>query len=351
MHRDQTGHVGAVQRLGGVRAVRQHGGRAAHVQTQVGGQRLGAGGALQQTGEQGPGEPDVGGQLPAAAHQLGGRDARGADQRLLRQRGQRLRALLHPDGAERLRPGPDADGQAAAQAELGVRLDRDRGVRAAQVLEDAPLAELGQVRLRALPAEDGEPAQVVDLVGVGGAGVGQHPAGGVLDRDDAVGEHGDGLGEGEEVARVGLGGAGRVRGVRAGDDRPGQRVQVLPAGLAAHRQQGHARLGGGLAQRVGLAGAVQLDRDGGRAGPAGGAQGGEGGAAAGADREDELAGGGGRRVLRVEDRDVAHRDVQPLRGGLEFDQGLAEGHQQLAERQAGGGHSGPPSSARTTLCG
>lgn len=72
--------------------------------------------------------------------------------------------------------------------------------------------------------------------------------------------------------------------------------------------------------------------------PSGGAQGGEGGAAAGADRENEFAGGGGRRVLRVEDRHVADRDVQAVRGGLQFDQGFAEGHQELPEREAGGRH-------------
>ncbi len=113
---------------------------------------------------------------------------------------------------------------------------------------------------------------------------------------------------------------------------------MLPAGLPAHREQRHAGLGGRLAQRVGLARGVQLDGDGGGPGPAGRAQRREGGPAPGADGEHEFARGGDGRVLGIEDGHVADRDVEAVRGGLELDQRLAQGHQQLPEREAGGGH-------------
>ena len=57
-------------------------------------------------------------------------------------------------------------------------------------------------------------------------GVGEHPAGRVLDADDAVGEQGDGLGEREKV--VGPGALARVEHAR------GERLQAFPAHVRRH---------------------------------------------------------------------------------------------------------------------
>ncbi|MDC7340517.1 hypothetical protein PQR15_33780 [Streptomyces lydicus] len=82
---------------------------------------------------------------------------------------------------------------------------------------------------------------------------------------------------------------------------------------------------------------VQLDRDGGRAVTSAGPQRGERGTAAGAYREDQLAGAGYRRVLGVEQGDAADLDLQTGGRGLQFDQGLTQRHQQLTQADAGAG--------------
>ncbi len=208
------------------------------------------------------------------------------------------------------------------------------------MLEHAPLAQLRQIPFRPLPAEDGAPAQVVRLVGVGGARVGQHPVRGVLDADDSAGEDGGGLGEREQVALPGpMSGVVR-RGVVEGG--PGQRVHLLPACFAAQREQGDPGLGSSLGERRGLAGPVQLDHDGGGSVPPGGPQRGESGPATGTDHEDQLARLCGGRILGIEQRNPTDLDVQPGGGRLHLHQRVTQHHQQLtqADARCGGGHCG-----------
>ncbi len=310
----------------------QDGGRAGRVEPQVGGQRLRPGAPLQKPGQQGPGERQVLGEFPAAAHQVERGDPGGTQQRLARAFGQWRRALLYPDGAQLPVPGPDGHREPAADPQLGVAVDADHLVAGAQVMEHAPLAQLRQVRLRSLPAEDGASPQVVDLVGVGGAGVRQHPVGGVLDADDAAGEDGGGLGEREQVALLGpLPEVARCRVVKGG---AGQRVHLFPACFAAQGEQGDFGLGGSLAEGRRLFGTVQSDHDGGGPIAPGGPQRGMSGPATGTDDEDQLARPSGRRVLGVEQGDAADLDVQSGGSGLHLHQRITQGHQQLAQADA-----------------
>ncbi|MEI5130936.1 hypothetical protein RB199_00675 [Streptomyces libani] len=183
-----------------------------------------------------------------------------------------------------------------------------------------------------MPAQDGPPPQVIDLVVVGGAGVGEHAVGRVLDADDAAGEDGGGLGEREQIALLGpLAGAPLRRTLQR---RPGQRVHLFPARFTAYGQQRDARLDGGRTERRGLPGSVQLDRHGSGPVASAGPQRGERRAAPCAYGEDQLAGVGHRRVLGVEQRDAADLDVQPVGRGLQLHQGLAQRHQQLAQADA-----------------
>ena len=95
--------------------------------------------------------------------------------------------------------------------------------------------QVAQVVGGALPAEDGEPAQLVDLPVVAvGAGVGEHPAGGVLDADDAVGEQRDGLGEREQVVGP--------RGSRPRRARPRRATPGAPSARPAARRAARPRL-------------------------------------------------------------------------------------------------------------
>ena len=169
------------------------------------------------------------------------------DEHVLGARGERLRAFLHPDGAQHARPRVDADREPAPHAELGVLVDPHDLLARPQPVEHAPLPQVAQVVGGALPAEDGEPAQLVDLPLVAvGAGVGEHPAGGVLDADDAVGEQRDRLGEGEQV--VGPRGFARV------EHSGGERLQALPAHVHRYGEQRDPRLHGGRPQRFPLVG-------------------------------------------------------------------------------------------------
>ena len=175
------------------------------------------------------------GSRATAADEVPGRDAGRADEHVLGARRERLRALLHPDRAQRARARVDADRQPAPDAELGVLVDAHDLLARAQPVEHAPFAQVAQVVRGTLPAEDGQPAQLVDLAVVAvGAGVGEHPAGRVLDADDAVGEQGDGLGEREQV--VGPRALARV------EHACGERLQALPADVRRHGEQRDARL-------------------------------------------------------------------------------------------------------------
>jgi hypothetical protein len=106
--------------------------------------------------------------------------------------------------------------------------------------------------------------------------------------------------------------------------RPGNGVDLLPARVAAYREQGDSRFHGGLGEGGGLAGSVQLDRHGGCSVPPGGTQRGGGGTTPGADREDQLTGVTDRCVLGVEQGDAADLDVQPGGCRLQLHQGLAQ---------------------------
>ena len=173
-----------------------------------------------------------------APYEMPGGDAGRAHEHVLGARGERLCAFLHPDGAQHARPRVDADREPAPHAEIGVLVDPHDLLARPQPVEHAPLPQVAQVVGGALPAEDGEPAQLVDLPLVAvGSGVGEHPAGGVLDADDAVGEQRDRLGEGEEV--VGPRGFARV------EHPGGERLQALPAHVHRYGEQRDPRLHGG----------------------------------------------------------------------------------------------------------
>ncbi len=257
VHRDDLAELGEAQLAGGgllgggvVVAHREPDDERSRVlvQPERAGHQVGARPPVEQAGDQIPLPPAAGRLLAAAADEVSGRHPGGADQHVRRALGERLSPLLHPDRAELARARVDADRQPAPDAQLGVLVDVHDVLAGAQPVEDAPLAQHPQVVRGALAAEDREPAQLVDLRGVGvRAGVGEHPARGVLDADDAAGEQRDRLGEREQVARavVARGAAARASTSRASDSRRSQRTsgrtsEQRDAGLRCGRTQ-HVR--------------------------------------------------------------------------------------------------------------
>ena len=278
--------------------------------------------------------------------EMPGGDAGRADEHVLGARRERLRAFLHPDRAQHARPRVDADREPAPHAELGVLVDPHDLLARPQPVEHAPLPQVAQVVGGALPAEDGEPAQLVDLPVVAvGAGVGEHPAGGVLDADDAVGEQGDGLGEGEQV--VGPRGSRSRRALRrrATPGAPSARPPVRraarppprrrpPVALPARRRTRPPRRRpptGRRGRAVRRGRRPDLHRD--RRRPCGARRPheGHGVAAPGADDEDEAAAVLVGRVLGIDDGQAADRHVEARGRGQHRDQRLADGREELAQ--------------------
>ncbi len=248
---------------------------------------------------------------------------------------ERRGALLHPDRAELALPGVDAHREPAPDAQLGVLVDLDDVLAGAQPVEHTPLAQHPQVVLRALAAEDRAPPQLVDLRGVAvGAGVGEHPARGVLDADDAAGEQRDRLREREQVTfTVGdvLARAAVVEHVA------GQRLQPLPSHVRPHEQQCQPRVRGRGPQRV--HGPARLHRDGCRAAAGLRAHGGDRVPTASADHEDQLTGMAVGLVVGVDDGQPREGDVEPGGGDGHLDERLAERAQQPAECGVHGANS------------
>ena len=276
-----------------------------------------------------------------------GGDAGRADEHVLGARGERLRALLHPDRAQHARPRVDADREPAPHAELGVLVDPHDLLARPQPVEHAPLPQVAQVVGGALPAQDGEPAQLVDLPLVAvGSGVGEHPAGGVLDADDAVGEQRDRLGEREEV--VGPRGFARVEhsARRATPGAPSARPtgtasSATPASTAAARSASRSSAYAATASppadgppSVGLFGATAAPTfTATAAAPAAPAARTRRTASrpAGADDEDEAAAVLVGRVLGIDDGQAADRHVEARGSGQHRDQRLADGREELAQ--------------------
>ncbi len=112
---------------------------------------------------------------------------------------------------------------------------------------------------------------------------------------------------------------------------------MLPARLAAHRQQGDTGLRCGLAEGGRLGGRIELDGDGGGSVPAARPQRGERGTAPGPDGQNQLPGTGQRRILGVEQGDATDLHIQPRGGCLQLHQRLPQRHQQLAQTDTPGG--------------
>src|SRR5699024_11693699 len=93
--------------------------------------------------------------------------------------------LLHPDDYQGLASCVDTYREASADAQFCVFVDVHDLLPGTQFVEHTPLTEQGQVGLGATPTQDRQATQFVDL---GAAGVGQDPAGGVLDAHQAPGE-------------------------------------------------------------------------------------------------------------------------------------------------------------------
>ena len=329
MHGDDADHLRPLQLdlgSGAVSAAQQErhdGGGPRRVGSDLAGDGLPGDPPVQHPGQQVLPQPQAGAGGVAMLHEIQRDNPSRPEQGPVGVLGQRLAAFLHPHRAQRLGAGVDADRDPALDAQLRPLVDVHDVLARAKPLVDAPFAEHLQVRFRPLPAQDGQPAQLVDFVG--GPRVRQHAVGGVLDADAAAGQRRDGLGQREQVAEhlagIGVGGASG-----SADHVAGQRFQLFPAHLGADIQQGDAGVGGGLPQRFGV-----LDGDGGGTAFAGGAHVAGGRPAAGADHQHEVAGAGVGGVVGVEDDHVAHLGVEAVGRGQHLDERLAECEQQLLD--------------------
>ncbi len=224
----------------------------------------------------------------------------------------------------------DADRHPAPDAQVGPLVDAHDLLARPQPLVDPPLPEHRQVRLRPLPPQDRQPAQLIDLIV--GTRVGQHPARGVLDGHDAIGHRRHRLGQREQVAE-------RLAQVRVGGQpgvvhgRPREGFQPLPADLGPHAEQRDPAVDRGIAQGTRVGFGVDLDCHGGGAIARRGAHQPRGSPATRADDQHEIAvATAAGLLLRVDNDDVTHLDVEAARCREHVHQGLAHRDEELAQR-------------------
>ncbi len=305
LDRDDVGQLRDAHGVRGGGGERRHHRRGRRIEPVRAGHQLGRDPAGQQPGDQ----VGAGGAAGAPAHQVPGGDPGGPEQRLLGPRGERDGALLHPDRAQPARAGVDAGGQPAADPQLGVLVDAHDALAGADPVEHAPLAQQPQVVGRPLPAEHREPAQLVGRDAVG-AGVGEHPAAGVLDAHQPAGEQPRRLGQREQLAGAGVG----------LQHLAGELLDVVPAGVVPDGDDGGPARGAAQQLRVRPA---RLDGDGDGAAPVHRAHGGQGVAPTCADDQHEPARVVVGLVVGIDDGEPGDRRVQAA--GVEMASARAAG--------------------------